>query len=153
MCQRTGADPVPPADPRGSSPPSASILTQNAFESNGGFGMVAEQDFPRRGDIFEADLAFLAQQIGRGARDIAFRLLAESRQSDAFSLCLDDAAQPSIDEERVVDRSGISLELAHGDAPARRRHSCRRGSARPSRTPPTADRSPSGRCLRDGRLR
>ena len=71
---------------------------EGATRDGFGIGMVPEQDFPRRGDIFEADLTLLAQQIGRSARDIAFSLLAESRQSDAFSLCLDDAAQPSIDE-------------------------------------------------------
>ena len=57
---------------------------EDATRHGFGIGMVAEQDFARRCDIFEADLAFLAQQIGRGARDVAFGLLAESRQSDAF---------------------------------------------------------------------
>jgi hypothetical protein len=53
------------------------------------------------------------------AAHIARGLVREAREGCTFRLRLDDAAQGSADEQRIIDRPGGRAELAHGDAEPR----------------------------------
>ena len=80
--------------------------------------MVAKQRFRRRGDIFKSDLAFFANEVLWDVCDVAGRLLGKSGKSHAFRLGLDDAAEPSIHEQTVIDWPRGGLELSNSDAEA-----------------------------------
>ena len=81
--------------------------------------MIAKQDLGPGSDIFEADLAFVADEVLGHAAHISFRLIRETRQSRPVRLRLNNAAQRAIDEEGVIDRADAGCELAHSDAEPR----------------------------------
>src|SRR5271165_3161464 len=68
-------------------------------------GVIAKQDLAAGGDIFEADLPLAPDQMLGHAAHVARRLVREARKGHAFRLRLDDTAQGSTNEERIVDRA------------------------------------------------
>jgi hypothetical protein len=82
-------------------------------------GMIAKQDLGAGGDVFEAHLPLAADQLLRHAAHVACGLIRETGEGCPFGLRLDDSAQASADEQRIIDRAGGCRELPNCYSEAR----------------------------------
>lgn len=123
---------------RGASvPASPAVEGEDAPRDRRRIGVVAKQDFGRRGDVFEPDLPIFMDQVIRRARHVAPSLVGEVGEGGALGLGFDDAAHAPVDEERVIGGGRTRSGTLAPPRLARRRHSSLSGgSARSSRRPP-----------------
>lgn len=75
--------------------------------------MVAEYRLRTGCHIFKANLPLLANEVLGHARDIARRLLRETREGAAFGFGLDHTAELVANEQAIVHRTGGRLEFAN----------------------------------------
>ncbi len=86
-----------------------------------GIGVVAKQRLRARGNIFEADLTLLADEVLRHVRDVAGRLLGEARKRGALRFGFDHPAELPTNEQAIVyrPRGGLEFPYRHAESGAK----------------------------------
>lgn len=82
-------------------------------------GMIAKQDLCAGADVFEADLALVADQPMRDATHIPRGLVRETGEGRPRAIRFDDSAQAPVDEQRIIDRAGGCRKFPNGYAETR----------------------------------